>query len=457
MKSLKKYKLIIYYFIFGCLWVLLSDKLFLFLSRDVEQYSILYPYKEFLFIILTSITMLQAIKKSTSEKEALNRKLMNSNAEKNHNAVRCFEKRSQLSKLNLTVDSLFDLALRTLASSRECHDLFIIDLFQIASNLSPESNLGSAFVIEEGRVIFIDSIGFDLKELNSMSKDPSHYIFSSESIILNKSCKKEVERKLKNSNSQLKDIKESLYVGIYSKGGAVEGFNLDISMGSAHSFSDDTINKIQIIQSLANGFDRLKKESDYKELLQDDIVKTFITALEYHDEYTKGHSEEVALYSMELGLALNLDEKHLTDLYWSATMHDIGKIIIPDHILNKKERLSTSEVEIIKKNSVTGSKIVSQSETLKGISRYILHHHERWDGMGYPEGLKGDEIPLISQIISVADSWHAMTSERPYKKKLSYDEGIEELMKNRGTQFSPEVVDVFMKNKKLFFRLEYHT
>jgi HD-GYP domain-containing protein (c-di-GMP phosphodiesterase class II) len=204
---------------------------------------------------------------------------------------------------------------------------------------------------------------------------------------------------------------------------------------------------MQVIQDLANGFYRIKKYNDYKSMLQNDIVQSFIKTLEFHDDYTRGHSELVAKYSLKIGEVLGLEKKELEDLYWAAIMHDIGKIIIPVDILNKKEKLSDSEFHLIKKHPVIGYKIISKSETLKNISEFVLYHHERWDGKGYPKGLKGNEIPLLSQIISVGDSWHAMTSERPYKNKLSVEEGIEELIRNRGTQFYPEILDIFIENK----------
>lgn len=177
---------------------------------------------------------------------------------------------------------------------------------------------------------------------------------------------------------------------------------------------------------------------------QQDIVQSFITALEFHDKYTKGHSEAVASYSTEIGEALGLNKKELDDLYWAATMHDIGKIIVPIEILNKEEKLTDTEYKIIKDHSKIGYEIVSKNDSLKKVSKYILYHHERWDGRGYPEGLKGDEIPLLSQIISVADSWHAMTSKRSYKDQLTCEEAIEELIKNKGTQFAPEVINTFI-------------
>ena len=178
--------------------------------------------------------------------------------------------------------------------------------------------------------------------------------------------------------------------------------------------------------------------------LQQDIVQSFITALEFHDKYTKGHSEAVASYSTEIGEALGLKGHELDDLYWAATMHDIGKIIVPIEILNKEEKLNDREYKIIKDHSKIGYEIVSKNDSLKKVSKCILHHHERWDGMGYPEGLKGDEIPLLSQIISVADSWHAMTSKRSYKNQLTCEEAIEELLNNKGTQFAPQIINTFI-------------
>ncbi|WP_321329826.1 HD-GYP domain-containing protein [uncultured Ilyobacter sp.] len=188
-------------------------------------------------------------------------------------------------------------------------------------------------------------------------------------------------------------------------------------------------------------------QKNFREKVQKNIIQSFIRTLEFYDNYTKEHCEQVAYYCTKVGKALNIKDMELEDLYWAGIMHDIGKLTIPVEILNKKEKLSVSEYELIKEHPRKGYEIVSECKSLENISKYILSHHERWDGEGYPEGLKGDEIPLLSQIIAVADSWHAMTSDRPYKRALSIEEGIEELIRNRGTQFSPKVVDIFIDNE----------
>ncbi|MCS5423154.1 MULTISPECIES: HD-GYP domain-containing protein [Psychrilyobacter] len=298
------------------------------------------------------------------------------------------------------MNNLFGLSMKMLSSIEYNDKYFIKKIFRIASPISNKNDLGRAYTINNGKAEYIDSIGFDLKELN---KNIDFYKTSPKKTIINRKYKKEVEQKLKNKEP-------------------IDGFSLDINKGSSKSYFDKTI-------------------------LQNNIVQSFIRTLEVYDDYTKGHSELVAIYSVRIGESLGLDKKQLENLYWAAVMHDIGKIMIPVDILNKTEKLTDSEFDLIKKHPQIGYEIISKNKTLKDISKYILSHHERWDGKGYPNGLTGDEIPLLSQIICVADCWHAMTSKRSYKNKLSEEEAIEDLLKNRGTQFSPKIIDIFIEEK----------
>ena len=385
------------------------------------------------------------IQQSYSKIQNLNEELKNTILESQNNQNLYMEKNLELSKVNNIIDDYINIFLKMLSPIEYKDELFVSEIFRMAFKVARESDLGSAYIIEDDKVKFIDSVGFTLEDLKTMPKDINLYKFSKDGVVSNINNKSEILKKIKNKNSPLTQVKESLYIGIFKNKKIIGGFNLDININSSKHYSQETINKIQEIQHLSNGFYKIKKSSDYKVMLQKDIVQSFITALEFHDHYTKGHSESVASYSVKIGRSLNLDEKQLDDLYWAAVMHDIGKIIIPGEILNKKDKLSDSEYKIIQEHSQIGYEIVSQSESLKEISQYILYHHERWDGNGYPKGLKGNKIPLLSQIISVADSWHAMTSERVYKKQLSGEKAVEELLKNRGTQFSPAVVDAFIK------------
>ena len=143
---------------------------------------------------------------------------------------------------------------------------------------------------------------------------------------------------------------------------------------------------------------------------------------------------------------MELKKSDINNVYWAGMVHDIGKTLIPEHILNKDGKLSEEEYEEIKLHPVWGYQTLSNSSKLKNIADYVLYHHEKWDGNGYPEGLAGKDIPLISRILSIADAWDAMRSDRSYREALSKEEAINELKKNKSIQFDRRIVNVFMNN-----------
>lgn len=170
-----------------------------------------------------------------------------------------------------------------------------------------------------------------------------------------------------------------------------------------------------------------------------------IRILEYHDPYTKGHSKNVANLASLLAEKLGLSDEIIKKTYWAALVHDIGKIVIPSSILNKEGKLTIEEFEVIKKHPVYGHDFLSTSDELKELGKYVLHHHERWDGKGYPAGLSKEDIPLISRIISVVDAWDAMRSDRPYRKGLPEEIAKKELIEHSGVQFDPNIVKAFLE------------
>jgi len=145
-----------------------------------------------------------------------------------------------------------------------------------------------------------------------------------------------------------------------------------------------------------------------------------------------------------LAKEMSLDYETINQVYWVGLVHDIGKILVPDSILNKVGTLTDEEFEIIKKHPVWGYKTLMNSEKLNNFAKLVLHHHERWDGKGYPSGINGKQIPLVSRIIAVADSWDAMRSKRSYREPLKYEIAVMEIEKNAGTQFDPDVVRAFL-------------
>ncbi|MCW2949129.1 MAG: response regulator receiver protein [Thermoleophilia bacterium] len=166
-------------------------------------------------------------------------------------------------------------------------------------------------------------------------------------------------------------------------------------------------------------------------------------ALEARDQYTADHSDAVAQWAIEAGRRLGMNEGELRDLELGAILHDIGKVAVPDEILNKNGRLTEEEFEVMKSHTVIGERILKPIGFLLNVAPIVRHEHERWDGRGYPDGISGTDIPLASRIIFVCDAYHAMTSDRPYRVGQSHAIARRILAENAGTQFDPAVVSVF--------------
>ena len=173
-------------------------------------------------------------------------------------------------------------------------------------------------------------------------------------------------------------------------------------------------------------------------------VQALATTLEAKDRYTHGHSSRVTDYSLKTAEAMGLTDREITHLRYAAQLHDVGKIGVDEAILHKPASLTVDERKAIQEHPVIGERIIEPLDFLTEVRCLIRNHHERWDGKGYPDGLRGEDIPLLTQIMAVADAYDAMTSERPYRGPKSRSEAVGELKRCRGTQFSPQVVDKFV-------------
>lgn len=190
------------------------------------------------------------------------------------------------------------------------------------------------------------------------------------------------------------------------------------------------------------------------------VVQSFIVAMEAKDYYTFGHSERVSQYAVALGKQLPeyQDKQRLKHLRLSGLLHDIGKINISESILTKSTTLTNTEYEIIKTHTSFGAQMVEKIEGLEELKSGVLYHHERWDGKGYPAGLKGTAIPLDARLLAVADAFDAMTSTRSYRSEYCFEEAFEELETNLGKQFDPNLSHAIEAAKNEFSKIysEYH-
>jgi len=199
--------------------------------------------------------------------------------------------------------------------------------------------------------------------------------------------------------------------------------------------------------------DRNGYASDTEDIEDASMLKSkLLEKIEQKDNITSNHCSKTSHYALKLGCNVGLNESDLSLLEVSATLHDVGKINVPNEILRKPTTLTTEEYEIIKRHSVWGAEIVEtfllEENTFAQmdlLAQTIRHHHERYDGGGYPDGLKGEVIPLLSQIISVADAFDAMTSDRTYRKAMEEEEAIEIIQNESGKQFHPSLVEAFIR------------
>jgi diguanylate cyclase (GGDEF)-like protein len=174
-------------------------------------------------------------------------------------------------------------------------------------------------------------------------------------------------------------------------------------------------------------------------------VQLLAEAIEAKDPFLRGHSDEVSEYVSAVADEMGIEREHREQLVFGSLLHDVGKIGISERILLKPAKLTDEEFGVVKLHPRIGYRLIDQVEALRPIAPAILHHHERYDGAGYPDGLAGEDIPLDARIIAVADSFSAMTAERPYRKRMSLDQACAELERCSGTQFDPEVVRIFVE------------
>ncbi len=207
----------------------------------------------------------------------------------------------------------------------------------------------------------------------------------------------------------------------------------------------------ELQEAVKNGIDKFDLVSSKSLILKDlkelfyKTIKSISSALDAKDPYTHGHSLRVTLYSIILAKELNAPEDQLEMIETAGLLHDIGKIAIPESILCKPGKLTDEEFVVMKSHSLNSEKLISSIKKLNEVSPGVKHHHERWDGRGYPDHLAGEDIPFAARIIAIADTYDAMTSTRSYRTALDHDIAIQEIQKCAGAQFDPNLAQKFVE------------
>ncbi len=226
---------------------------------------------------------------------------------------------------------------------------------------------------------------------------------------------------------------------ITSRGpGTSMSFGLEIAARLVGSEVSENVSKAMLVMDSS-------RQDVWDQRLFNSTIQALVGALEMKDTYTQGHAKRVTEFSLSIGAKLRLPEAELRDLYLGAILHDIGKIGTGEDVLNKPDVLNRREETLVREHPLKGTLFIVGIENLSHIVPVILHHHEHWDGMGYPGRLKGEQIPLHARIVSVADAYDAMISNRSYRDGLDREVAVKELIKKKGSQFDPFIVDVFIE------------
>jgi len=234
----------------------------------------------------------------------------------------------------------------------------------------------------------------------------------------------------------LVDLCDKILNKVKEAGGNAVYSSLDLKKGKAASSEHADVNFLK--EKIA----RLTRRG--KQSLIESIF-AFAKTLEIRDQYTGKHVESTVFYSTEIAQALNMSREEMDHIKQAAVLHDLGKVGVSDKILHKRSALTTKEYEEIKKHPQIAADIIRPIQFMHDIIPLILYHHERWDGKGYPAGLKSEEIPIGARIISIADVYQALTSDRPYRKAYPKKEAMKIIRDGAGTQFDPAIVKAFLE------------
>lgn len=414
-------KITLIYLLLGFLWITLTDNIFFLFNDYAELYSAIHTYKGWFFIIITAVVFYFILHKAMEKVRAQNQALQESyeQLEADHEEFMALNEEIMLKNQELNegkerLHKIMDLVPH-LIFAKDSTGKFLLVNKAVASlyGKTPAELLGKKHVELHDNI--------SPEELEVFLATDQKVLEKNEPVLIEEEYITDI-----NGHTRIYITKKIPFKYSESIEKAILGVAVDIT-------------ELKKSEQLIRAYHQ--KEEKFRE----ELILSVSSLLEIHDSYTGDHSRNVAILAKRLAEELSLDQEEIEYAYWTGIVHDIGKILVPLEILNKKGRLDEEEFKIIKKHPEWGYQSLARSELLSDIASYVLYHHERWDGKGYPEGLNGKDIPLVAQIIALADTWDAMCSDRPYRKALDKETAMEEIYRNKGTQFNPALVELFLK------------
>ncbi len=400
----------------------------------------------FFMIILVQFVISKRLKRAlrvrTEDLERKSKELEEINAELENSYRELSELMSKSMEMVKIIADIVDLELP--------EEEFMQKILEVAIKFLSPAKYGSIFVLDEKRYPHIVTAVGHNKEMikNHRFRDTSFFIAPDEPLIV-KDIIKHDESRMKPEDFEImkkatKPMKESLIAPIMEKDKVIGTIVIDIPKESEGSFTKFHVTMMENFGKILQIFISYRKFVEMEKNFHKSIVLVLSKALDFYSPYTKGHSERVAEISVKIAKALKLPKETIEKIYWASILHDVGKIFVPQDILNKPGKLTNEEYNLIKLHPVKSYELIKEVQGLENIAEIVKHHHEHWDGTGYPDGLKGENIPFESRIIAIADAYDAMTSKRPYREALTPEEAVEEIKRYAGTQFDPYVVKYFL-------------
>jgi len=356
-------------------------------------------------------------------------------------------KQLKISSLNNKLEKLLQVSLLLSIKENKSIEQFLTQFFRIVFSFIPEADFGSVLILKNDEWHFLDALGHDINLLGELhlKKDD---IASVDKVTVLRKLQEHTEKTLDKANLEIfrqavRKVKETLVIPLCTEKKFYGTLSLDIAEKSPRVFQPESVELMAAFSNLVTSYFVLNEFSENDRAFQNNLLLSMIHLLEIHDPYTKGHAERVANMARAMAARLGHDGHELLRMYWSGLVHDIGKIVISYDILNKPQLLQPLEYDEIKLHPLYGHDVLTKSENLKDIAYIVLCHHERFDGKGYPQGLKGEEIPPFARIIAVVDAFDSMTSGRSYRKASSPAAAVAEIVKHSGSQFDPQMTDLF--------------